>query len=849
MLATNWPKNSCTPLLAWLLLLNATAHGAAAACLPSGTISADASGRLIVLADGRSNLVLRLNLEHSCKLDRVIVRGRQVLDKGTGVYSGLEGSNQWFTTGANLLQPRVKMAGNSVTISGIRLDGDRVEAAETWKLTVRRDRIDWRIQRRYLTGGGLNDSALPAWEFASMSTWTGGMLDNGGVAWNRYLETTNATLGMHAGAITFWNKDSRDALRISARAGNSHIALRFSHQPTGSESVVFSVTDAELRPKHELCRFLANRQDLWAPFTVVPGELTVTFALQALDYAQAYDRGRFAGLDGNSVRELLNTIGRYGVIDRSIVGGNGWRTGYACLHEQWFSQIGIAVADPDYVANCAATYDYERDHALQADGRVKSRWCYSAGDSMPGTYDRLGFYEAQWGYLMDSQPDFAICVAEEFDLTGDQRWLESQKAACERALEYLLGRDSDHNGLFEMVNSSHTEQRGSDWIDIIWAAHENALVNAEMYYALSRWAGLETLLGDAVRAASFRSAADRLKQSFNKAIGEGGFWDPDKKWYAYWRDKNGSIHGDNLVVPVNFAAIAYGLCDNPSRRDVLLDGIEAEMQKENLFFWPLNFFPYARDEGHANNFPYPRYENGDIFLSWGELGVRAYALSEPAIALKYIRNVLARYAADGLSYQRYLRQSQNGAGEDILAGNCMTIVGLYRDIYGIQPRHNRLYLEPHLTPQLNGTELKYPLRGNTYRVGLSVSSYEIGSGKFMLKSTEPFGINVTTDVLEFFPGQAEQAQLQIRCAGAGAIRVGIDSWPTTARPRRWTQRSAASPQTVVERLSGLEARREYELRLNGKRWRKLRADDSRTIEFKRRLTSASETVEVVLGPD
>ncbi len=122
------------------------------------------------------------------------------------------------------------------------------------------------------------------------------------------------------------------------------------------------------------------------------------------------------------------------------------------------------------------------------------------------------------------------------------------------------------------------------------------------------------------------------------------------------------------------------------------------------------------------NFPYPKYENGDIFLSWGELAVRAYAKSNPAIAVKYIRNVLDKYDEDGLSFQRYERKSQRGAGEDILAGNCMPVVGLYRDIYGIQPKHNRLYLEPHLTPELNGTQLRYHLRGQSYLIDLDTQA-------------------------------------------------------------------------------------------------------------------------------
>ena len=105
------------------------------------------------------------------------------------------------------------------------------------------------------------------------------------------------------------------------------------------------------------------------------------------------------------------------------------------------AEIGLALADPDYIANFSKALDYERDHAIGPDGRVKSRWSYNAGDAMPGTYDALGFYEAQWGYLMDSQPDYVINVAEQFDLTGDRPWLAGQKAACEKALNFLMRRE------------------------------------------------------------------------------------------------------------------------------------------------------------------------------------------------------------------------------------------------------------------------------------------------------------------------------------------------------------------------------------------------------------------------
>ncbi len=152
------------------------------------------------------------------------------------------------------------------------------------------------------------------------------------------------------------------------------------------------------------------------------------------------------------------------------------------------------------------------------------------------------------------------------------------------------------------------------------------------------------------------------------------------------------------------------------------------MQKEGLFHWPTNFFSFVPDEVGGGNLPFPRYENGAIFLSWGEVALRAYAAYDPALAMKYVKKVLARYEQDGLSFQRYERRDQSGAGDDILAGNCMTIVGLYRDIYGLQPQYNRLYLAPHLTPELNGTQLRYQLRGRPYRVDLDTSGSAITAG-------------------------------------------------------------------------------------------------------------------------
>jgi hypothetical protein len=801
----------------------------------SGTIDVNAQQRMVTMADGQGQLTLRLNYDGRCVLDEVSVRGREVA-AAAGAASGIRIGGQWFTTRSGIATPRVVAAKDRVTVTGIVFGPADSEVHETWRFEVQADRIVWRITRKYSKSATLEDAAFPEWDFANMSTWTGGLLDDGGVVWNKYLETTNATYGAHAGTVTFWNRKQNDCLRIiPTLPKDQYGTVRFSHQTNDVFSFNYVVSSDVLKPKHGLNRFLSNRQDLWAPFESGAKEVAAEFALEAFDYDQAYNRGTFSGLNGGSIRELLNTVARYGVIDSRLTGGNGWRSGYICLHEQWFGEIGAALAEPDYTANYSQALDYYRDHAIGADGRVKSRWTYNAGDAMRGTYDALGFYEAQWGYLLDSQPDYVINVAEQFDLTGDKPWLAGQKIACERALNFLMAREVQHSGLVAMMTDSCKERRGSDWIDIIWASYENALVNAELYYALGLWADAEATLGDSTQATHYRDFAARLKSSFNRPISEGGFWDPTNQWYVYWRDKDGSIHGNNLVTPVNFSAIAYGLCDDAGRQKAILDRIEAEMQKENLFIWPLSFFPYEREEGAGSNFPFPKYENGDLFLSWGEVGVRAYAAYDPALALKYVKKTLARYDEDGLSFQRYLRQSQRGAGDDILAGNCMPIVGLYRDIYGVRPQPNRLFLDPHLTPELNGTKLRYPLRGRLYTIDLSTAGCAVTAGVCTLDSAPPFGVSATDTDLEYFPGTNADWAMSIARPTAQPLTIHIESWPDNPdAPRRWTESSPQFKGKTLHVLAHLRPGAVYELKTNERMIGKLRADKTGCIRFTHR---------------
>ncbi len=808
---------------------------AGASSVAARGIELDPDHHRATISAASGSLVLGLEYAEGCAIDRVSVFGREELGANGAATTAIELGSRWSSSRDAFAIGKLECEGDSLVVRDLRFRAGDLEVVETWRFEPRVDSIRWTIERTLPTDVVVDDTAIPRVEFAKEGRWTGAFTGFGGVAWFRLFAHPNASWGVHDAKATIFDAEGggeRGALRIEAkRTGAASIASRYTREPSDAFSFSISSSETERAPKYALDRFIGDKQDVWTPFAAKRGTTTVELELSAVDFEREYGRGTMPGVDGAAVSAICDTIARIGPVDATAMGSNGFLNNTIVLHEPWLAQLGLAIDDRDYDRAFENTVDFWREHAESSDGRLKSRWSGHTGDEMPGSYDALGFYECQWGWLLDTQPDFVINVAEAFDRNGDRAWLAKQKSACERALDYLLARDSDGDGLVEMIDDSCSQSKSSDWIDVVWAAHENALVNAQMYCAMMLWAEDEALLGDDAQASRYRAAARKLKESFNRDVADGGLWDPAHSTFAYWREKDGSIHGTNGVVPVDFSAIGYGLCDDPTRRAAILERIERSMQAERLFFWPLCFTSFAPGEANPFQYPFPNYENGDLFLAWGELGVRCYAETDPKLALKYVNNVLARYRADGLAFQRYLRNTQSGAGEDILANNASAIVGLYRDLYGIQPKWNRLCIDPHLAPELSGAKLEYELRGVRYRIELATGDYAVASRSIVLRAHQPFAADIQGPLLRYFHGANSSASLWASVASAGRFELEILDWPAgTDGVRRWNEIAGASG-SILHRVTGLEPATEYELRREGVRVFEGASDANGELQF------------------
>lgn len=796
-------------------------------------IEHDTLKHTIQLQDKKGDLVIHINYDNKCVLDYVKTSGHVSVSGNSGVFSSIKLEGQWFTTSTDLPLPKVTVIAGRIIIRDILFGMENHKINEKWIFQTYDDHIEWTIERTYPEDMSPEDTGIPQWTFDNMETWTGALTGTGGVAWCRLFDKPDASLGSHTGEVTFWNRENKSCLRIVPVADKSlQMAVRFSRQPGNKFTLNYTASEEKLRTKHFLSRFINNRQDIWDAFDV-RGKATVTYRLEALNYDSAYYRGEFPGLNGESVRGILNTIARVGVIDENLMGSNNWHIdmGYVCLHEQWVAQMGLAINDTFYLENYRKALDYYRDNAIADDGNVKDRWGYRIWDSKPGTFDN-GFYECQWGDLLDSNTDYVINAATLFQINGDSAWILTHKQSCEKALAYLLCRDSDNDGLIEAFTDSYKEKKGSDWIDVIWASWENAFINAKLYEALNQLAEIEEIAGDKVMADYYRGFAARCKTSFNKPVEEGGFWSSENKWYVYWRDKDDVIHGDNLVTPVNFMAIAYGICDDRNRQEAILGRIENLMKNENLFMWPISFFPYREGEGSGVNFPFPNYENGDIFLAWGEVGIRAYENYDPSIAVKYIRNVLKQYETDGLAFQRYDRLKQEGQGNDILANNCLSVVGLYRNIYGIQPKHNRLLLDPHLTDELNGTKLKYWLRDQYYDINLSQNDYTVIVNSFSVNSGKKFSVDSKGNRLTWYNQDSTVPALVITRDKLSDVVVKILKWGDgNDEVKKWTVESRSGKTSVDFEICSLKPNTGYSISAKGKKLLPVKSDNNGQIRF------------------
>ena len=161
----------------------------------------------------------------------------------------------------------------------------------------------------------------------------------------------------------------------------------------------------------------------------------------------------------------------------------------------------------------------------------------------------------------------------------------------------------------------------------------------------------------------------------------------------------------------------------------------------------------------------------------------------------------------------------------------MTVVGLYRDIYGIRPQWNRLLLDPHLTPALAGTQLSYLLRGQTYVVTVNAATATAVADNFTVTAATPFAVNVTSNQVACWPGAAAGTSLVLARQPDTAVQIQTPTWTgSPVNTCSWTE-TTPTAQTFFHTLSGLSPGLAYSLSVNGGFVQTITADPAGNLTF------------------
>ncbi len=197
-----------------------------------------------------------------------------------------------------------------------------------------------------------------------------------------------------------------------------------------------------------------------------------------------------------------------------------------------------------------------------------------------------------------------------------------------------------------------------------------------------------------------------------------------------------------------------------------------------------------------------------------------------------------RHSEDGLAFQRYGRLKQDGRGDDILSGNSLSVVGLYQAIYGINPMYNRFYLNPHITPELAGTELIYRFRGQKLKIGLNMNRYSVANHLFKVTDKKDFSFHSTGNELSYFYGKSTAPSLKVKTTGEGLV-LNINEWTST---KSWHQSSNEGLKKVGYTISGLKPNAFYQISINGKKLVKAKASTSGILGYTHNTTTSNDHI-------
>jgi len=183
-------------------------------------------------------------------------------------------------------------------------------------------------------------------------------------------------------------------------------------------------------------------------------------------------------------------------------------------------------------------------------------------------------------------------------------------------------------------------------------------------------------------------------------------------------------------------------------------------------------------------------------------------------------------------------------GDDILSGNSLAIIGLYKSIYGINPMYNRMYLNPHIPEKLSGTTLNYKFRRDKLVISLDKERFSIANAQFKLTSANDFGFNAGKNEMEYFNSDNDAWSLKAQLTKAGNLTVEIVKWDE--KECAWNQIASPNTGKITYFARKLKADNKYAIKINGQISSTLKSDKEGCLKFDVNTKTDSTAIHIQL---
>lgn len=705
----------------------------------AGTITQDNVNKTVTATCSNMTMVLNYNnkmIVSSLKLGGTV----EVVDTTEYFHSAVCKGGIWTNTLSLAASPTVSINGNVATFTGISYTANGLTVNETWTVTANDNDINLNVNKTYVQAATLDNQCSLLLTFKEKAfdvvqrTEDGGsfiLLDNARND-NRFLSnvaTANYSTGSYYNndKYSFFTAnmdfiDKLDSKILSVNLSSNRNRATKITRPTDRSSTRALKVEHKLNagafsfPRGTTLPLEMFQKDDFSAVTVSAGQTdTATYSFScANNMDKYYNLGNIpssSGLDQYKLAQYMQDFGRSSVVDKNVGMGDCDVSGIGTYETWWYSVNALGLQGAGNTQYLETLKNFVRfvksnNYPIHNNGQLYAR-----------TYRGMTSWERD--DFTDAEPQFVAGAAQIFNLSNDTSWLNEVKDTIRSVLSFALSRDTDGDGLMEGFNNYNTDNKSQDWNDCVSVAYESAYSNAMLYKALVDWADIEEfVLLDAGRATTDRNAANKLKTTFNKDISAGGFWSPFSSSFVYWRDKDNSIHGDNGYVFVNTYPIIFGMVDN-QRAQQIMNKYSDFMILNNLTLFPTQRSGFASGE-MWNPFNWKIFENGAIFLQHTYDMMGAYAkIGNKEKPLSMLKAATNRYITDNLWCLDDLNWDltpETTFAEPWMSAGARPAAGYYNFILGIQPKYNKLVIDPCIDSSLNGVSGNYNLRGHAFTI-------------------------------------------------------------------------------------------------------------------------------------